>query len=160
MKENLLNFVIKVLVISALLYVVWSLGGKEIYISIIRSTAYVLFKVFAPGVRTFAAPSYGFSILIPFLSLAFATKTFSFTSKLYKTLIGIGAIIVWNSFLVFIWYFLHETVRETDTLSISQRTTLFFFSGILPFLLWAILFKDNLKKLFYPKKRKPARTAA
>lgn len=100
---------------------------------------------------------YGFNLLIPFLTLALATNTFSFKNKLYKTLFGIGVIIAWNSFLVFIWYFLVERVKHSDTISIQQRfeftaIALTFLNGIFPFLLWIILFRENIKKLYYNKK--------
>ena len=160
MKENLLKFGIKVLAISAILFAIWLLGGRDYYLSFIRSTSIFLLKIFTTKLHRFGSPSYGFAMLIPFLSLALATKTLNFQGKLYKILIGIGVIIAWNWFLVFVWYFLHEKVGQTDTVSIQQRTTLFFLSGILPFMLWAVLFRDNIKKLFYPKKRKPARNTA
>ena len=160
MKENLLKFGIKVLAISAILFAIWSLGGREYYLSFMRSSSIFLLKIFTTKLHRFGSPSYGFAMLIPFLSLALATRTVSFKGKLYKILMGIGVIIAWNWLLIFVWYFLHQKVGQTDTVSVQQRSTLFFLSGILPFVLWAVLFRDNIKKLFYPKKRKPARAAA
>ena len=159
MKENLLKFGIKVILISVVLYVVWTQGGRDFYLSLMRPASVFLLKLFIPRLHTFGPGLYGFSMLIPFLSLALATKTSGFKNKLFKTLIGIGVIIVWNFVLVFIWYFLFEKFGETDIITTQQRTTLFFLSGIFPFLLWAILFKENLKELLKPKKRKPARAA-
>ena len=157
MKENLLKFGIKVILISVVSYVVWTQGGRDFYLSLMRPASVFLLKLFIPRLHTFGPGLYGFSMLIPFLSLALATKTSGFKNKLFKTLIGIGVIIVWNFILVFIWYFLFEKFGETDIITTQQRTTLFFLSGIFPFLLWAILFKENLKELLKPKKRKPAR---
>jgi hypothetical protein len=159
MKENLLKFGIKVILISVVLYMVWSLGGRDFYMFLMRPASVFLLKIFIPKLHTFGTGHYGFSMLIPFLSLSLATKTPSLKIKLYKTLIGVGVIIAWNFILVFIWYFLFEKLGDINTFTIQQRSTLFFLSGILPFLLWAILFKENLKELFYPKKRKPSRAA-
>lgn len=160
MKENPLKFGIKVLIISGILFAIWSLGGRGYYLSFIRITSIFLLKIVFSELHRFGSPSYGFYIIIPFLSLALATRTLSLKSKIFKALIGVGIIIAWNWFLVFVWYFLHQKVSQTDTLALQQRTTLYFLSGTLPFMLWAVLFRDNIKKLFYPKKRKSARATA
>lgn len=159
MRENLLKFGIKVILISVVLYLVWSHGGRDFYLSLMRPASVFLLKLFIPKLHTFGPGLYGFSMLIPFLSLALATKTSNLKSKLFKTLIGIGVIILWNFILVFIWYFLFEKLGDTSTFTIQQRSTLFFLSGILPFLLWAILFRENLKELLSQKKGKPAGTS-
>lgn len=56
MKENLFKFGIKVLVISTVLFVVWSLGGRDFYLSIIVSITNPLFEIFLPKVRPFSSP--------------------------------------------------------------------------------------------------------
>lgn len=159
MKDDLLKFLIEALAISALLFVLWVWKGENLCYYIITPISYFLFKIFTPNVPVQTAHMYSFTGIVPFVSLGIVIKGFSLRRKIFRLLVGCALLIFWHSLLIFFYNLLHGNTDFPDILAFQERTSLFFLSYVLPFLLWAILFRENLKKLFYLEKRKRPRAA-
>jgi len=155
MKEKPAIFLLKVLALSLILFILWYWKGERYYLSIFSGFLNHFLSIFGLGIQILWYPSEIFHNLIPFISLMLLSRDIHLKRRITKSAIGLLILIADHILLSIGVYLLHHNAQTSPSATdYNYKFTflLYTFSEILPFLLWVILAKRNLLKLFMSKK--------
>jgi hypothetical protein len=157
MKEKPGIFILKVLVLSIFLYILWYWKGGYYYLYVLDGFLLHLFRTLGIKIEVFRYQIDIFNNLIPFISLMLLTKDIQFKKRITKLVIGL-LILIGCHILLFIESNLLQSDYQTRSVWYYRlNAPLCVFSQALPFLLWVILAKRSLLNLFIAKKELAAK---
>lgn len=145
-------FILKVLVLSIVLFILWYWKGESYYLpaieGLLRKLSWTL------GIRRggLPYPRYILSNLIPFVSLMLITGEIELKKQILRLVTGLLILIVGHILLGIGIYLLCPDSPTPQTMCYNLSILLHVFSGTLPFFLWIVLAKKNLLTLSVPKK--------
>ena len=151
MKENLLKFLVKFLLVSLPLFTFWFWLGDDWYSVFYEKLVFVLFKIFQKDSSNFPIPTSFFNNLVPFTVLMIITPGIHYIRKIYLILFGNLIILAEHLLVGIILYFLDFVLKVSDQTFSLILTPLSILSGTFPFLLWLILASEEIKSWFWKK---------
>lgn len=153
MKEKPAIFILKVLVLSLFLYVLWYWKVEGYYLSFFKNFIRLFFETFEVRIKTFWYPIDTFNNLIPFVSLLLMTKDIQIKNRFLKLVIGLSILISTHILFSLVAYLLYQDSQTSPTeFYYVLNTFLSLSSKVLPFFLWIIFAKRSLLNLFIPKR--------
>ncbi|KPL00648.1 MAG: hypothetical protein AMJ91_03885 [candidate division Zixibacteria bacterium SM23_73_3] len=154
MKEKLWVFIVKFILISAPLFVVWHLKGQDWYLVFLNHVlSFLLIKIAGFHIHGFPFPVDIFNNLIPFVSLMLITKEFKLKTKLSRLGWGLWILIVWHMILTGAVYFLYDEYGVPSQAYEKLSVPLYLFSATLPLVLWILFARKQVVGLFLRGKK-------
>jgi hypothetical protein len=152
MREKLWLFIVKFLVVSLPLFVLWYWKGQDLYISILDNSLYFFFHTLLGVNSDFTFPKDIFNNLIPFVALMVITRGMKFKKRVTKLGWGLLILILAHVVLSKLIYFLSPEPGVVSKLYEKLSVPLYLFSESLPFLLWILLARKQVVDLFMSRK--------
>ncbi len=148
MKEKLWVFIAKFLGVSLVLFAFWFWKGEFLYFQVFWHPVKDLYD--GLGIEVFILPILVplFTSLLPFLSLMIITREISFKERLSR--LGYGALIIfgWHVFLCWAMFQMHGKTQNPSLFATKLTLVIYLINYSLPFLLWIIFCREQLRKLF------------
>jgi hypothetical protein len=152
MKGKPVIFILKVLVLSIILFILWYWKGETCYLPVLEDFLRKLSWTLGIRKGGLPYPRYILSNLIPFVSLMLITREIEFKKRILRLVTGLLILIAGHILLGIGIYLLCQDSPTPQTICYKLSILLHVFSGTLPFFLWVILAKKNLLTLSVPKK--------
>ena len=155
MKEKLWLFVVKFILVSAPLFVLWHWKGEGWYLVFLNHLySYLFAKILGFNIQFFAPPVDVFNGLIAFVSLMIIAREISLRTRLYQLLLGLLIMVFWHVILVEAVYLLHEGQGIPSAAYEKLSVPLYIFTGTMPFVLWIVFARKQVAGLFLHRKKK------
>jgi hypothetical protein len=166
MREKLWLVVVKFILVSALLFVLWHLtgalehGGTSMtpgepgwYLMFLNyALSFLLIKIASLNILCFPAPKPMLINLIPFISLMIITRGIRLKARILQIVGGLLILIVWHMILTVTVYLLLDC-RGTSPAYEKLSVPLYLFNGTLPFLLWILFARKQVTGLFLRRRK-------
>ncbi|MGB7063173.1 MAG: hypothetical protein WBF13_12565 [Candidatus Zixiibacteriota bacterium] len=155
MKEKLWLFIVKFILVSAPLALLWYWKAGAWYLVFLNHVYSNLFvKVLGFDIKFFAPPADVFYGLIAFVSLMIITRGIDLRTRLRQVLLGILITVLWHLVLTEAVYLLHEDQGVPSAAYDKLSPVLYIFTGTLPFVLWVLFAPKQVAGLFLRPKKK------
>ncbi len=155
MREKLGWFIVKFILISVPLFILWHWKGEERYLILFNHLlTLLLIKVAGFDIRYFPAPVDIFNNLIPFVSLMIITKQMKLQNRLFRIALGLSILILWHMILTELVYLLHDEYGVSSRAYEKLSVPLYLFSETLPFMLWILFARKQVAGLFLRLKKR------
>lgn len=149
MKNNLLLFLIKLLLISSVLGFLWFWKLQDLYPHILRPVAFPFFQWVGVKKWLLTWVSDHFTNVVPYLALVLATPGALKNGKRFAAAILGGLLILAIAHLLLSWLIYYYSEQYHFTRSFFRRTfPLFLINDALPLPLWLMFYPRTLKELF------------
>ncbi len=149
MKEKLWIFIIKFVLISFPLFVLWYWRGEDYYLVLLDHVlTFLLIKIAGLNLEYFPAPKDIFNNLIPFVSLMVITRGILYKKRLLWLAEGLLILIGWHMILTEIVYIM----GVESPIYVKFSVPLYLFSETMPFLLWVLFARKQVAGLFTKRK--------
>jgi hypothetical protein len=152
MKERPAIFLLKALALSLFLYLLWYWKGEGYYLSFFEELLKDLSWTLGIKKGGVPFPGYILSNFIPFISFMVITKDIQLLRRTFKLVIGLLILTGGHLLLGIGFYLLPFGYPTPSPLYYRISLPLYVFTQFLPFLLWVILAKRNLLKLFISRR--------
>ena len=155
MKEKLWLFIVKFILVSAPLFLLWHWKGEGWYLVFLNHVCTFLFiRILGFDIRFFAPPAPVLLSLLAFVSLMIIAIGMSVRAKALRLLVGLLIMVFWHVILVEAVYLLHEGPGVPSPAFEKLSGPLYIFTGALPFVLWILLAQEQVTGLFQSRKEK------
>lgn len=155
MKEKLWLFVVKFILVSAPLFLLWQWKGEGWYLVFVNHLySYIFARILGLNIQFFAPPVAVFLSLLAFVSLMIIAIGMSLRTKALRLLMGLLIMVLWHVILVEAVYLLHEGPGVPSPAFEKLSGPLYIFTGALPFVLWILLAREQVAGLFQRRKKK------
>jgi hypothetical protein len=153
MREKLWLFIVKFILISAPLFVLWHWKGEGLYLVFLNHLyGWLFIKLAGFNIEFFAPPVDIFNNLIPFVSLMIITRGIKPKTRLYHLALGLSIMILWHLILTQVVYLLHDARGVPSPAYEKLSVPFYLFSETLPFVLWILFARRQVAGLFSRKK--------
>lgn len=154
MREKLWLFIAKFLGVSLVLFVLWFWKGEFVYFQIFWQLAGSFYRAFGINVVILPLIVPLFTNLLPFLSLMIITRGISLKERLSKSGYGVLIIFGWQIFLSWAMYEMQGKTQTPTSFALKGSLVIYMLNYSLPFLLWMLFARDQLRRLFVLKPRR------
>jgi hypothetical protein len=152
MREKLLWFIAKFLIVSFALFLLWQWKIENLYILFLNGVIYHILIFLTFKIRYYYSPTEFFYSLIPFVSLMIITREVELKKRLLYLVLGFLIIMAWHIISYEIVFELYDRYLHRRRLLDFAIKPFYLLSGALPFILWLILLRKTLWKLFSTQK--------
>jgi hypothetical protein len=155
MKEKLWLFIVKFILVSAPLFLLWHWKGEGWYLVFLNHLySYLFVKILGMNILFFAPPADIFNSLIPFVSLMIITREIKPKPRLSRLALGLSIMIVWHLVLTEVVYLLHDAQGVPSRAYERLSVPFYIFSETMPFVLWVLFAHKQVAGLFLRRKKK------
>ena len=156
MKEKLWLFIVKFILVSTPLALLWYWKAGGWYLVFLNHVYSWLFvKILGFNIKFFSPPADVFYCLIAFASLMIITRGIDLRTRLRQLLLGLVITVLWHLILTEAVYLLHDDVGVPSAAYDRLSPALYIFTGTLPFVLW-VLFAPKQVAGFFQRRRNKA----
>jgi len=149
MKEKLWLFIVKFILVSAPLFLLWRWKGEDWYLVLVNHLySYIFARILGLNILFFAPPVAVFLSLLAFISLMIIATGMSVRAKVLRLLAGLMIMVFWHVILVEAVYLLHEGPGVPSPAFARLSGPLYILTGALPFVLWILLAQEQVAGLF------------
>jgi hypothetical protein len=148
MREKLLWFIAKFLIVSFVLFALWMWKAEEIYLFFLNNVIYNILTFFTLKIRYYYRHTEFFYSLIPFISLMVITQGVKLKKRILYLALGSGAIMGWHIFSYEMVFEFHQRYLDKPRFLEFIMKPFYLFSAALPFILWLLFLRKNLWRLF------------
>ena len=152
MKEKLLWFIAKFLIVSFVLFALWLWKVEALYLYFLNGVIYPILTFFTLTIRYYYSPTEFFYSLIPFISLMIITQGVKLKKRLVYSVLGFLIIMGWHVLCYEIVFELHQRYLHRKRFLDFAMKPFYLFSAALPFILWLVFLKNRLWTLFSDQK--------
>jgi hypothetical protein len=155
MKEKLWLFIVKFILVSAPLFLLWRWKGEGWYLVLVNHLySYIFARILGLDIQFFAPPVAVFLSLLAYVSLMIIATGMSLRTRVLRLLMGLLIMVFWHVILVEAVYLLHEGPGVPSPAFEKLSGPLYIFTGTLPFVLWILLAHEQVTGLFQRRKEK------
>jgi hypothetical protein len=155
MKEKLWLFIVKFVLVSAPLTLLWYWKAGDWYLVFLNHVYSCIFVRFLGlNIKFFSPPADVFYGLIAFASLMIITGGIKLGIRLRQLFLGVVITVIWHLILTQVIYVLHDDVGVPSAAYEKLSPVLYIFTGTLPFVLWVLFAPKQVVGLFQPRGRK------
>ena len=155
MKEKRWLFIVKFILISAPLFLLWRWKGEDWYLVLVNHLySYIFAIILGLNIQFFAPPVAVFLSLLAYISLMIIATGMSVRTKVLRLSAGLLNMVFWHVILVEAVYLLHEGPGVPSPAFEKLSGPLYIFTGALPFVLWILLAQEQVAGLFQRRRKK------
>lgn len=148
MKEKLLWFIAKFLIVSLVLFALWQWKIEDLYMLFLNGVVYHILTFFTFKIRYNYSPTQFFYSLIPFVSLMIITREVQLKKRLLYLVAGSLIIMAWHIISYEIVFELYDRYLQRRRILDFAIKPFYLLSGALPFILWLVFLRNTLWRLF------------
>jgi hypothetical protein len=154
MRERLWLFIVKFILVSAPLALLWywKVGGWYL-VFLNHLYSYLFITILGIDIKFFSPPADVFYGLIAFTSLMIITRGIDLKTRLRQLLLGLVITVLWHVILTEAVYLLHEDIGVPSAAYDRLSPVLYIFTGTLPFVLWVLFAPRQVAGLFQRRKK-------